>query len=163
MRSLRDMVAEAIRGDGTDLCDRPWDQLPKEIKEGWLGDADRAINCIVANIGNAPVIEVVRDTDGAHSLYLNDHRIAGGKPNAGRTTVNKWCVRRADLIAALGLSKRAVRPSGDLRDYGYAPGDYQPRCSTCRKTFAGGKRAWTCKPCAESAARAAIAAADGAA
>lgn len=58
MNTFRDKVAEAIRADGTDLCDRPWDQLPDEMKEGWRGDADRAIDIILAE-----VIRVVTDKD----------------------------------------------------------------------------------------------------
>lgn len=106
MRPLRDMVAEAIRADGTDLCDRPWSQLPPDIKAGWLADADRAINCIISNVSASPTVELVQDADGAQSLHLNGRRIAGFQPIGGSSVINKWCVRRADLVAALGIRGR---------------------------------------------------------
>lgn len=40
---LRDPVAEAIRGDGSDFADGPWETLPEKNKHGWRGDADRAL------------------------------------------------------------------------------------------------------------------------
>lgn len=40
---LREKVAEAIRADGSDLDDTPWEALSEERKIGWLGDADRAL------------------------------------------------------------------------------------------------------------------------
>lgn len=40
---LLDAVASAIRGDGSDLCDTPWETLSDERKTGWRGDAERAI------------------------------------------------------------------------------------------------------------------------
>jgi hypothetical protein len=44
LKSLRERVAEAIRGDG----DTPWGQLSDDRKAGWLGDADRAIPIVLA-------------------------------------------------------------------------------------------------------------------
>lgn len=38
-----------------------------------------------------------------------------------------------------------------LKDYGYAPGGYMTRCRTCGDTPTMDKRAWRCRPCAESA------------
>lgn len=40
---LREAVAEAIRADGSDMDDTPWETLSDERKIGWLGDADRAL------------------------------------------------------------------------------------------------------------------------
>ena len=37
---LRDPVAEAIRGDGSDFADGPWETLPEKNKHGWRGDAE---------------------------------------------------------------------------------------------------------------------------
>lgn len=53
---LRDSVAEAIRGDGSDLCDAPWNTLSDENKIGWRGDADRAIAAFKENlkVSNSP-------------------------------------------------------------------------------------------------------------
>lgn len=75
-KSLRERVAEAIRADGTDLCDRPWDQLPPELKSGWMGDADRALEIIVEE---AVRVVTERDPD---------------KPD-------NWRYRREELPAAL--------------------------------------------------------------
>lgn len=43
---LQDVVACAIRADGSDLCDSPWETLPDDMKHGWRGDADRAIQAV---------------------------------------------------------------------------------------------------------------------
>lgn len=43
---LREKVAEAIRADGSDLCDAPWETLSADRKIGWLGDADRALAAV---------------------------------------------------------------------------------------------------------------------
>ncbi len=43
---LRDKVAEAIRGDGSDLSDTPWETLSADRRIGWLGDADRALSVV---------------------------------------------------------------------------------------------------------------------
>lgn len=32
---------------------------------------------------------------------------------------------------------------------GFAPGNYSCKCSTCKKTFRGDKRAVQCEPCAD--------------
>ena len=52
---LREKVAEAIRGDGSDLCDQPWDTLPDDRKAGWLGDADRALAVVKEYLTARPV------------------------------------------------------------------------------------------------------------
>jgi hypothetical protein len=41
-------------------------------------------------------------------------------------------------------------PDVDLRDWGYAPGDYYTFCRACGERFVGDKRAWRCKGCAET-------------
>lgn len=51
-RPIRDIVAEAIRGDGIDMCDSPWTQLNDDRRRGWLGDADRAIAAIGQELGD---------------------------------------------------------------------------------------------------------------
>lgn len=43
-----------------------------------------------------------------------------------------------------------------LKQYGYAPGGYMSRCSTCGDTPIMDKRALTCRPCAEAKHRAAL-------
>lgn len=47
LKSLRERVAEAIRGE-SDLCDTPWDTLSADQKVRWLGAADRAIPIVLA-------------------------------------------------------------------------------------------------------------------
>ena len=50
----------------------------------------------------------------AHCIYLNDHRIAGGKPWGGGTTTAKWSVSLADLRRALpGLDINLKDPTHD--------------------------------------------------
>ncbi|WP_075654665.1 hypothetical protein [Pseudochrobactrum sp. B5] len=36
----------------------------------------------------------------------------------------------------------------DLSSFGYADGGYMSKCSHCKETFIGAKRAWSCEPCA---------------
>ena len=43
---LRDQVASAIRDDGSDLSDTPWEILSDDRKTWWRGDADRAIAAV---------------------------------------------------------------------------------------------------------------------
>ena len=46
-------------------------------------------------------LEVVEWQGRLHCVYLNDHRIAGGKPWAGGQTVRKWNVALSDLRRAV--------------------------------------------------------------
>ncbi len=73
LRSLRDRVAEAIRGDGSDLCDQPWDTLSDEKRSGWLGDADRAIP-VVAEAA-ARIVEQ-RDPEKPANYLIRRERLA---------------------------------------------------------------------------------------
>jgi hypothetical protein len=54
---LRDQVASAIRGDGSDVGDTPWEILSDERKTGWRGDADRAIAAVKDYLITKAVIE----------------------------------------------------------------------------------------------------------
>lgn len=65
-RELRDKVAEAIRGDGSDLDDTPWETLSDERKIGWLGDADRALAVVKDYLTSRPApqeAEAVKATE----------------------------------------------------------------------------------------------------
>ncbi len=44
---LIDLVAEAIRADGSDLCDGAWAAVPETSKMGWREDAVRALNALI--------------------------------------------------------------------------------------------------------------------
>lgn len=71
---LRHKVAEAIRGDGSDLCDTPWETLSADRKVGWLGDADRALAVVKDYMTTAamPVAWAIDAVlrDGTHTLRL---------------------------------------------------------------------------------------------
>lgn len=54
---LRDQVASAIRGDGSDLCDAPWEILSDDRKTWWRGDADRAIAAVKNYLITKAVLE----------------------------------------------------------------------------------------------------------
>lgn len=72
LKSLRERVAEAIRADGSDLCDQPWDQLADERKIGWLGDADRAIPVV---LHAAARVADQRDPDNPYKFLFKRERI----------------------------------------------------------------------------------------
>lgn len=85
MKPLRERVAEAIRADGTDLCDRPWDQLPDEMKIGWLEDADRALSVALEE-----AVRVVSERDPE-------------KPT-------NWRHRREEIVSALRFAFSSQKP-----------------------------------------------------
>jgi hypothetical protein len=62
-RTLRDRIAEAIRGEST-FDEQPWDQLKADRKIGWLGDADRALAVLADELERwdceMPVSEVIK-------------------------------------------------------------------------------------------------------
>ena len=43
---LIDMMASAIRADGSDLCDGAWESLSDDRKLAWRGDAERALAAV---------------------------------------------------------------------------------------------------------------------
>jgi len=62
-----------------------------------------------------------------------------------------------DLRQRLGMETCAA-PSTDLRDYGYAPGNYSGKCFTCEQMMDFvDKRCHCCKPCAQKKMDAAFA------
>jgi hypothetical protein len=79
MRPLNDIVAEAIRADGSDLSAKPWSSLTAEKKAGWLGDADRAIAALANEMSAAltmadaaaKFVDQCPEND-AGTKYLND-------------------------------------------------------------------------------------------
>jgi len=58
---LIDAVAAAIRADGSDLCDQPWEQLSEDHKIGWRGDAMRAIRAVKDHLRTASPSQPVAD------------------------------------------------------------------------------------------------------
>lgn len=45
-RQLIDMMASAIRVDGSDLCDGSWESLSYDRKQAWRGDTERALAAV---------------------------------------------------------------------------------------------------------------------
>lgn len=61
-------------------------------------------------------LRIVRWEGRIRCVYLNDHRIAGGKPWGGGEVVAKFTVSRDDLLSAIpGLSSPAT-PSQDGKE-----------------------------------------------
>lgn len=56
------------------------------------------------------------------------------------------------LSAADIIENRNAASSVDLANFGYADGGYIGKCSHCKASFTGDKRAWSCKSCAEKKA-----------
>lgn len=56
------------------------------------------------------------------------------------------------LSAADIIENRNAASSVDLTNFGYADGGYIGKCSHCKASFTGDKRAWSCKSCAEKKA-----------
>lgn len=48
-------------------------------------------------------MKVVQWNGRLHCVYLNDHRIAGGKPWGGGTVIKSFTVETKDVFAALGM------------------------------------------------------------
>jgi hypothetical protein len=46
-------------------------------------------------------LELVEWEGKPHCLYLNEYRIAGGKPWGGGITIKSWTISRAELLRAI--------------------------------------------------------------
>ena len=58
---------------------------------------------------DAPVkLTVVRWQERIHCIYINDHRIAGGKPWAGGTTEKEWNTSLREVIRAFPELQKAL-------------------------------------------------------
>jgi hypothetical protein len=69
---------------------------------------------------------------------------------AERLNYFKLAIAEAMLTASPEPAAAGQEPWGHLKRYGYAPGNYMSRCSTCDQVVSGlDKRAIRCKPCAE--------------
>lgn len=47
-------------------------------------------------------LDIVRSFDGRTCVYLDDTRIAGGKPALGKNLIDSWTVKSSDISALLG-------------------------------------------------------------
>jgi hypothetical protein len=113
-RALNDIVAEAIRADGSDLCDQPWAQLSAEKKAGWIADADRAIDCIgyeladilrVVYAAQAFVDDLPIDDVGEH--YVCENNNGETLAELVRHSINATEEGTSRLLAALGHASKA--------------------------------------------------------
>lgn len=113
-RPLNDVIAEAIRGDGSDLCDQPWATLTKERKTGWLGDANRVIDRLGYELRD--ILEVVMAAqefvddlpeDDAGSKFVCDNHNGSRLEDLVSAVINMGESEPARLASALLAANKA--------------------------------------------------------